>query len=264
MPPCVHGGIMIEFAAIFLLIQLALYGSVLVALIFGFRFLGSGNRALGLLLLILAAVPFAVYALEYVHEREQPSARDAEVASWPRTRLSPDSLPAVIVTYANWHIAKSLVEGGPFRKAYAKWDRNDWIVYERRPNPDCPVPSNLLRTWYNNDRLSETPCVTATRTTEPKLKEPHLRLLHDQYAPSRNKIGEASNTVVAGATLELRLWTNSHDVLVAFWEIPYFKAPSFPPLVTRGGWAREDYAPRRYEPRADPRKFVIDAISGPT
>ena len=54
---------------------------------------------------------------------------------------------------------------------------------ERRPNPDCPVPGNLLRTWYDKDRLAETPCVTAAWTTEPKLEEPHLRLLHDRYAP---------------------------------------------------------------------------------
>ena len=135
--------------------------------------------------------------------------------------LAPDDVPAVIVTSADWHIAKSLIEGGPFRKAYAKWDRDDWIVYERRPNPDCPVPGNLLRTWYDKDRLAETPCVTAAWTTEPKLEEPHLRLLHDRYAPSRNKILGAGNIVVAGATLELRLWAGGRDELVAFWEIPY-------------------------------------------
>ena len=60
---------MIGFVAPFLLIQLVLYGSVLAALIFGFRLLGSGSRALGSLLLILAAAPFAAYAFEYVYGR---------------------------------------------------------------------------------------------------------------------------------------------------------------------------------------------------
>jgi len=48
--------------------------------------------------------------------------------------------------------------------------------------------------------------------------------------------------------------------LVGFWETAYFDVPTFPPLLVRG-WARDPFhSPRRYEPRPEPRTFVLDAI----
>jgi hypothetical protein len=246
----------------FLMIQLTLYGPVLVVLIVAIKLLGTGRRAAGFLFLALAAAPFGIYAVDFVHSRLQVPARDTEVASWHRTKITQENRPTILVTQASWGIARSLVESGLFQKAYAKWDRNHWIVYERRLNPDCPAPYNLLKNWYDKDRLAETPCVTAAWSVEPELKEPHLRLLPDHYAPSHHKFGEG-NTVVSGSTLELRLAADGRDELVSYWEIPYFKLPAFPPQVTGSGWVREDYAPRQFEKRPDPRTFVLDAI-GPS
>ncbi|MEN3376268.1 MAG: hypothetical protein V7604_1623 [Hyphomicrobiales bacterium] len=249
---------MAELVFLYLIIQLVLYGPVLVALIFAVKLLNTGHRAAGFLLLALAAAPFGIYAVDFIHSKLQVPARDAEVASWRRTKITQQNRPTILVTQASWGIARSLVESGLFQKAYAKWDRDDWIVYERRPNPDCPTPYNLLKNWYDNDRLAETPCITAAWSAEPELMEPHLRLLPDRYAPSHYAFGEG-NSVVSGSTLELRLRVDGRDELVAYWEIPYFKVLAFPPQVG-SGWVREVYAPRQFEKKPDPRTFVLDAI----
>ena len=105
--------------------------------------------------------------------------------------------------------------------------------------------------------LKPTRCVLAAQAQEPDTREPHLRLFFEDTAPSRHRPG---GTVVSSSTLELRWVAGTASELVAFWEIPYFDTPIFPPLLV-GGWARDPlHAPRRYDQRPEPRTFVLDAI----
>ena len=248
--------IMLEILLLFFAFQLALDGLPLALLIYAivtYRRNPSTARAL----IILAFVPVAYFVIAYITERVLPPIlRDAEVASWPRKPVTPQNRPQALVTTAGWWVAKTLVGGGPFVKAYA-WTSDGWYVYERSSNPDCPSPSELKQYISDRDRLKSTPCAVAAKSDEPRSQEPHLRLFHDEHAPSRHRPSEG---VVSGTTLELRWSPDAGGDLIAFWEIPYFNAPVIPPLLGRNGLARYGFAPRRYDQRPDPRTFVLDAI----
>src|SRR4051812_12431942 len=86
------------------LMQLALYGPVLVLIVLATWRFQNKDTVGGCIFLALAAAPFGFYAVSYARIRTQIPMRDAEVASWPRTKITPDNCPAVLVveTNSNW------------------------------------------------------------------------------------------------------------------------------------------------------------------
>jgi hypothetical protein len=248
---------MIDLRLLFALLQAAFYGLPL-ALIIVAANIYRRSRAQAAVLVLLAVAPFAYYAYCYVNERIlAPLTRDEEVASWPRKPVTNDDLPKTIVTTAGWWVAKALVGAGPFQRAYASTPQG-WLVYERKADPACPSPDESKRPPREAERLVSTRCVIAATAAGPALRERHLRLLTDAHAPSRHR---ASDETVSDATLELRWSDGTADELVAFWEIPCFRAVTFPPVwIGPKGFWRDLYAPRRYEPRPDPKTFVLNAL----
>jgi hypothetical protein len=246
-----------EWIILFFLYQLLLYvGPPTLVIIAAKTY--KKSRSLACALIAVAAAPMGYYAHCFVTERRAALARDTEVASWPRKPVTKDNLPKVFVTTAGWWVAKTLVGAGPFEKAYARDPFDGWVVYERTAAEGCPSSEEWKGYASRAERLVSTRCVLAEKTSEPQLTEPHLRLLHDQHAPSRYRDPKAT---VVSPTLELRWSTGDGGDLIAFWEIPYFAAVTFPPIwLGRKGFARGEYAPRRYEQRPDPRTFVLEAL----
>ena len=253
-----------ETILLFFLFQLPLYGLPLFLLIRAIRNFRRDRRG-ALILIAVACVPFAYYAYCMITERMlAPAMRDVRVASWPRKAITADSTPKILIAPA-WWVAKTLVGAGPFEKAYGAW-RDQWYVYERTSNPGCPSREEWQQYPGDRDYLKSTTCVAAATSDPPDIREPHLRLFFDEHAPSRHRPTEG---VVSSSTLELRWSDGARSELVAFWEIPYFDAPIFPPLIGPKGFARDmHYAPRRYDRRPDPRAFILETlrvgVPGPT
>ncbi|MGX1167945.1 hypothetical protein AB7M16_004211 [Bradyrhizobium sp. USDA 372] len=212
----------------------------------------------------IAVLPGATYAYSFAASRfVAPAARRAEVASWPRVKITQDNKPNTFLT--TWQnsggsIAKALVQLDRFEKAYGLV-ADDWYAFERIQGQVCPQSQHHpLDHARQNETRETTPCVSVKklgRYLMPQISEPHLRLLIDGTAPSHHR--SASGTT--GRTLELRLVSKEASQLVSFWEVAYFDVPVFPPILVNGekGWVREPFGTNRMPP-PDPLKFVLDAI----
>lgn len=253
-------------------IDLLIYQLPLYALVIG---CGSAswlaiNRRQHLLALFLAAV--AVFPLlSYVYSVADarflaPNARKAEVASWPRKRITPHNKPRVFLT--TWmafggSIAKVLVELDRFERAYGLIG-DDWYSFDRVAGSVCAEPRYDALSLYRQDETRKsTACVAVTKVGRrfdfmPQIAEPHLRLLTDETAPSRH---QNSGKLYLSSTLELRLVSKDHNQLVSFWKAPYFDAPVFPPIFMYRDkdWVRESFTAERTS-RPEPIKFVLDAL----
>lgn len=195
-----------------------------------------------------------------------PNTREAEVASWPREKITPENGPRVFLT--TWmnvggSIAKKLVKLDRFDRAYGLIG-DDWYSFERVGGSACAEPHYDGLSLYRQDETRKsTACVSVTKVgrrfdTFPQIAEPHLRLLTDEAAPSRHQNG---GRVYVSSTLELRLISRDHNNLVSFWEAPYFEAPTFPPIFMYRDmhWWRESFE-AGHSPHPEPIKFVLAAL----
>jgi hypothetical protein len=246
------------------LIHLPLYGFSAGFACVAFVAAHRRDYVLAALMAATAAFPFASYYYYSVEARDEaPRARRAEVASWPRVRITHDNMPRVFLTTygTDGFVPKTLVAIGRFEKAYGLI-ADDWYSFERVSGAACAEAGKderAVRRFLHNPN----PCVTLTRIVSrrmntPDIAEPHLRLLADQEAPSHHEI---DGTVFASSTLELRLVSKEGNQLVSFWEAPYFRVPVFPPLLGKDGWARDWFA-AEHAPRPDVVHFVLDALDG--
>lgn len=247
-----------ETILVFVAIQLVLYGLPVVAVVYAVRNFGKNRRA-AIVFLLIAFAPFAHYAyatlgggvLAWIK-------REAEVASWPRKTMTPDTMPKVLVAPAAW-VAKSLVGAGLFERAYGQAGEQ-WYAFERTGNPDCPSREQW-QLYSAQDAARPTRCAAATAVASPQVAGPHLRLFFEVDAPSRHRPAEGR---FGSSTLELRWIDGTASELVAFWEIPYFDVPTFPPvLLGSKGWMRQTHTAFRTTERPDPRLFVLDAVGRP-
>lgn len=254
--------------AILVVSQLPLYGFII-----GFAWAACAavrdrRRGRALWLAAVAAFPLACYLYAYIDARVlAPPARQAEVASWPRASITRENRPRVFLTTSgtDGHVPKAMVALGLFEKAYGVI-ANDWYSVERVDSPACVDAGKDERAIRNRNPNQPDPCLKLTkierrdtlRPNIPQIAEPHLRLLVDRDAPSHREIDK---TVFAGGTLELRLVSEAGSELVSFWEAPYFRVPSIPPLLGREGWLRGWFA-GEHTPRPDTVQFVRDALRG--
>ncbi|WP_152977377.1 hypothetical protein [Bradyrhizobium pachyrhizi] len=253
---------------IVVLSQLPFYGFII-----GFAWAASvaarnGRRGRALVLAVVAALPLVSYLYAYVEARVMaPPARQAEVASWPRISITRENRPRVFLT--TWgidgYVPKTMVALGLFEKAYGVIG-DDWYSVERVNSAACVDAGKDERAIRNRNPNEPNPCMRLTkierrdtlRLNAPQIAEPHLRLLADRDAPSHREI---DRTAFASSTLELRLVSQQGSELVSFWEAPYFRVPSIPPLLGRAGWSRGWFV-GEHTPRPDIAQFVRDALHG--
>lgn len=242
---------------LFLVFNGLFYGACIALVVKGLRGL-SRNRG-AFVYIALGLAPFVYYGCVYVLALGAEAARAREVAAWPRKPVTPATMPDTIViekASGSPRIARALVADGPFRRAFANPTFDQWYVYERREQADCPAREparNRDPGWLSADA-----CATAAKSAPPVIDRPYLRLLLDLKA-SYHKTPYTTG-VTAGSILELRWSDNAGGEVVAFHEIPTFYVPQFPPLLTFKGFLRKEYTPGRYEPRIDAWQFVLDAI----
>lgn len=247
-------GLLIFFAS-----QLVVYGLPVVALVYAVRNFRKNRRA-AIAVLLIGFAPLAHYAYATIGGGVLAwIKRDVEVAFWPRKKMTPDTVPKVLVAPASW-VAKTLVGVGPFERAYGM-QGEQWYAFERTGNPDCPSRTEWQKYPPSQDVAKPTQCVRATEVAGPQFAGPHLRLFFENDAPSRNRPNEGR---VSSSTLELRWIDGTASELVAFWENAYFDVPSFPPvLLGSKGWLRQTHYAFRAEERPDPRLFILDAVGWP-
>ncbi|MBR0956386.1 hypothetical protein [Bradyrhizobium japonicum] len=250
-----------------LIYQLPLYAVVVGCGYASWLAVNRRKHLLALFLAVAAIFPLVSYVYAIADARfVAPNARKAEVASWPRERITPDNRPHVfLTTWMNFggSIAKVLVELARFERAYGLIG-DDWYSFERVAGSACAEPHYNALSLYRQDQVRKsTACVSVTKVGRrfdsfPQIAEPHLRLLTDEAAPSRDQNG---GRVYSSSTLELRLVSSDHNNLVSFWEAPYFDAPAFPPIFMYRDmdWSRESFR-AEHLPHPEPIKFVLDAL----
>jgi hypothetical protein len=250
-----------------LIYQLPLYAFVMGCGYASWLAINRRQHLLALFLVGAAIFPLASYVYAVADARlVAPNARKAEVASWPRERITPDNRPRIFLT--TWmnvggSIARKLVELDRFERAYGLIG-DDWYSFERVAGSACAEPHyNALSLYRQDETRKSTACVAVTKVGRrfdifPQIAEPHLRLLTDEAAPSRHQNG---GTVYGSSTLELRSISRDHNTLVSFWEAPYFDAPAFPPIFMyrEMEWWRRSFE-GEHSRHPEPIKFVLDAL----
>jgi len=211
------------------------YAAVLVCCVLGIWLLRH-KRAIGLSLIVLAALPFLHYAVTVIRAQSEPARRHEQIAELMQQREVPADPPRAVemMNAFHDHAVETLVAVGAVDEvqSFNPYTQKT-IVYTLRSGPECLDFENSGGDQAELRRVvlarhSFRRCVRESRREGPA--NAPVQLFSGERAPSAYT-GPACLGSVFNYALELRWAPSRGGALLAFWESPNYTGFAFPPRI---------------------------------
>jgi len=210
------------------------YAAVLVCCVLGIWLLRH-KRAIGLSLIVLAALPFLHYAVTVIRAQSEPARRHEQIAELMQQREVPADPPRAVemMNAFHDHAVETLVAVGAVDEvqSFNPYTQKT-IVYTLRSGPSASISKIPAETRPSCAGSCSRGIRFGAASVSPagRTRERARSTLSGERAPSAYT-GPACLGSVFNYALELRWAPSRGGALLAFWESPNYTGFAFPPRI---------------------------------